>query len=233
LFLAACGPRGTAITPPTAAPATIARPTATTLPTATHTAEPTATPAPSTTSTSAASVTPSASATAGGSEIGITITGSDEFAAQTEAALVFLQECDPAALTTADELLVYIVEAERSGALVEDGGFAASESTAFAPGYSNPAQVYWYAGAIIHDARHRWQSLNGMTTNWDALSLEEREEIEADARAVQIAALDRCAPVVPASARYETDYMLKYLTDMQAGITPCDYCEVEWADRDW
>jgi hypothetical protein len=163
----------------------------------------------------------------------IDVIGSDAFTAQAEAALALLAACAPDALAEADVYLVDIVESDRSGMDVQAGTFLASEITAFAPGYSQPAQVFWFGGSIIHDARHRWQSENGISTNWDALSLAEREEIEADARGVQIEALQQCLSVVEASAQAEAEYMLQYLTDMQAGLIPCDYCEVEWEGRNW
>jgi hypothetical protein len=185
------------------------------------------------TPTPAQGVTPGVTTTPLVAGVEIDVIGSERFLAQTSAALGFLQDCARDALAGADEQLNYIVEADRSGAYVEDGGFAASDITAFAPNFSAPAQVYWYAGTIVHDARHRWQNQHGLTTDWDAMTLEERQAIEADARGVQIDALQACSTAVPQAARHETDYMLKYLTDMQAGITACDYCEVEWADRDW
>ena len=63
--------------------------------------------------------------------------------------------------------------------------------------------------------------------------MSEREAIEADARGVQIAALELCLDFVDPGARTEVEWMLQHLVDMQNGIIPCDYCEVEWADRDW
>ncbi len=188
---------------------------------------PTASPLPTST------ITPEPSPTLQDLALGIQVIGSDDFVAQTNAALDLLQRCAPDALLTADEYLVAIQESDRSGMEVESGTFLASLSTAFAPDYSLPAQVFWYAGSIVHDARHTWQSMNGMTTDWSILTLEEREAIEADARSVQIAALERCVDFVGPSARTEVDWMLQYLVDMQNGVIPCDYCEVEWADRDW
>jgi len=165
--------------------------------------------------------------------IGIQVIGSETFVNQTNAALDLLERCAPDALIVADEFLDAIRESDRSGMEVESGTFLASLSTAFAPDYSLPAQVFWYAGSIVHDARHSWQSMNGMTTNWSILTLPEREAIEADARGVQIAALALCVEYVDPSARSEVEWMLQYLTDMQNGVIPCDYCEVEWTDRDW
>jgi hypothetical protein len=165
--------------------------------------------------------------------LGIQVLGSDAFVTQTNAVFDLLQRCAPDALVIADEYLDAIHESDRSGMEVESGTFLVSLSIAFAPDYSLPAQMFWYAGSIVHDARHNWQSKNGMTTDWSILTLEEREAIEADARGVQIAALEQCVDFVDPSARAEVDGMLQYLIDMQNGVIPCDYCEVEWVDRDW
>lgn len=165
--------------------------------------------------------------------VDISAFGSDAFLAQTEEALRFLQGCAPDALAFADEYVSSIVESGRSGMMVNQGTFLASETTAFAPGYSAPAQVFWYGGTLVHDARHRWQSQSGTPTDWDNLTLEQREAIEADARAVQIDALEKCLDDLPEDAQAEGQYLIQYLVDMQDGVIPCDYCEVEWADRDW
>jgi hypothetical protein len=165
--------------------------------------------------------------------LGIQVLGSDAFVTQTNAVFDLLQRCAPDALVIADEYLDAIHESDRSGMEVESGTFLVSLSIAFAPDYSLPAQMFWYAGSMVHDARHNWQSKNGMTTDWSILTLEEREAIEADARGVQIAALEQCVDFVDPSARAEVDGMLQYLIDMQNGVIPCDYCEVEWVDRDW
>lgn len=217
VFVAACGfLEGFRATPTHSSPT----PTATLPPSLT----PTASLAPTATTTPEPSPTP---------PLDILVWGSDEFVAQTYTAFDLLQQCAPEALATADEFLDAIQESDRSGMEVDTGTFLASLSIAFAPDYSLPAQVYWYAGSIVHDARHRWQSQNGMTTNWGILTLPEREAIEADARSVQIAALELCVDFVDPSARSEVGWMLQYLVDMQNGVIPCDYCEVEWADRDW
>ena len=165
--------------------------------------------------------------------VDIGVIGSDRFASQTELALDLLAACAPDALQSADEFIDVIQESERSGMLVGQGVFLASDVTAFAPGYSEMPQVFWYAGAIVHDAHHRAQSQQGRTLNWDALTLEERESVEAEAREVQIEALEMCADDLPAATQREWSFMLKYLTDMQAGITECDYCKVEWENRNW
>lgn len=212
----ACGLPGTGPTP--------SPPTATALP---PTSAPTATAVP----IQAPTATPTAAQPSDGT--GIDIEGPPEFTDQAQAALDLLGSCAPEALVTADQQLEAIVHSDRSGMDVASGAFMASNTTAFAPGYPESAQVFWFAGAIVHDARHRWQSENGMTTNWDAMSLEERQEIEHDARGVQIEALEGCLPEIPQEARTHAQGMLDYLTGMQTGEIPCDYCETEWADRDW
>lgn len=215
LFLiTACGLLpGLTSTPTLPAPTPTASPRPTLFPTITATPEPSPTPQDLT--------------------VGIQIIGSEAFVDQTNAALGLLERCAPDALTVADEYLDFIRESDRSGMEVESGTFLASLSTAFPPDYSLPAQVFWYAGSIVHDARHNWQSKNGMTTDWGILTLAEREAIEADARSIQITALGACVDFVDPSARSEVEWMLQYLIDMQNGVIPCDYCEVEWADRDW
>lgn len=232
VFVTGCGfLNGNLATPAQPAPT----PTATLLPSATlapsvtlpPSAAPTASPSPPATSAPRPSRTPQFAG------IDIRVLGSEAFIAQTLAAFELLQQCAPEALATADEFLDAIQESDRSGMMVESGTFLASLSIAFAPNYSLPAQVFWYAGSIVHDARHNWQSKNGMTTNWSILTISEREAIEADARGVQIAALELCVDFVAPSARSEVEWMLQHLVDMQNGVIPCDYCEVEWADRDW
>ena len=203
-------------------------PTATLVPTATPLPTPLpATPEPSATAT--ATPTPSERATP---PFGIAVDGSAAFVARTQQALGFLNGCAPTHLVTVQRYIRSIQQSTRSGMEVGTGVFMASDVTAFAPGYSAAAQVFWYAGSIVHDARHRWQSQQGTPTNWNT-SLEQRQAIEQDARAVQIEALQLCRAQVPQAARAEADYMLKYLTDMQSGLRPCDYCEVEWQNRNW
>jgi hypothetical protein len=165
--------------------------------------------------------------------VNIGLLGSAGFVSQTDRALAFLAACASTDLETADEFINVIEESDRSGMLVDQGVFLASQITAFAPGYSEAAQVFWYAGSIVHDAHHRWQAQQGMSTDWDALSLEQREALESDARGVQIAVLEICGGTLPAATEGEWTFMLKYLTDMQEGITPCDYCDTEWESRNW
>jgi hypothetical protein len=164
---------------------------------------------------------------------GIELDGPDEFVVQAQSALDLLAVCDPAALATVDTQLEAIVYSDRSGMDVDRGAFLASDTTAFAPGYPPEAQVFWFAGAIVHDAHHRQQAANGATTNWDQLSLQERQAIEHDARAVQLEAMENCLDEVPEADQSQATGMINYLTGMQTGEIPCDYCEVEWADRDW
>lgn len=162
---------------------TIATPTST--PTSTATPQKTGTPISITT----------------GVIVDIGVIGSDRFVSQTEGALDFLASCAPDALQTADELIDVIQESERSGMLVGEGVFLASEVTAFAPGYSNVAQLFWYGGAMVHDAHHREQSQQGRTLNWDEMTLKERETLEMEARQVQIDALEMCTDELPATTQ--------------------------------
>jgi hypothetical protein len=165
--------------------------------------------------------------------IDIGIVGSEEFVSQTDRALTFLAACAPEDLEIADGFLNAIEESDRSGMLVDEGVFLASQITAFAPGYSDDSQVFWYAGSIIHDAHHRLQSEQGMTTNWGAMTLEQREALEWDARAVQVAVMQKCGPTLPTDIEGEWTFLLAYLTDMQDGTAPCDYCDTEWENRNW
>lgn len=199
-------------------------PTATAIP-STSTATATAVP------TQAPTAAPTATQPSDGS--GIDIDGPPQFTEQAQAALDLLAGCDPEALAVADQHLEAIVHSDRSGIDVSAGVFMASDTTAFAPGYPERAQVFWFAGAIVHDAHHRWQAQNGMTTNWDEMTLEQRQQIEHDARGVQIEALEQCLPQIPQQDRSHAEGMLSYLTGMQDGSIPCDYCETEWAERDW
>lgn len=202
---------------------TPASPTSSTPLSPTATPEPTASPSP---------IPPTEKIEANDSE-GIELYGPAEFTAQAQAALDLLASCDPDALAAADAQLVTIVHSDRSGMDTSGGVFRASDTTAFAPGYLPEAQVFWFAGAIIHDAHHRQQAEAGMTSNWAEMSLEERQEIEHDARAVQIAAMENCLGEMPEESQIQGQGMLDYLIGMQTGEISCDYCEVEWADRDW
>ncbi len=163
----------------------------------------------------------------------IEIRGSGEFVSQTRAAINFLATCDPDALSVADTYITTILEYNRSGMGVNDGTFMASNTTAFAPRYSRSLQVFWYAGTIVHDARHRWQAENGILTDWAQLSEEERDAIELDARDVQVATLQKCLSSVPQKDRPQAEFMLQYLNNMQSPTTDCDYCEKEYQDRTW
>ncbi|HZU87420.1 MAG TPA: hypothetical protein VFF78_08045, partial [Anaerolineaceae bacterium] len=163
----------------------------------------------------------------------IIIEGSEEFRQQTIRSLELYQQCAPEALAEADIYLEKIEEYDRSGMDVDTGSFQASMATAFADGYELEVQVFWFGGSIIHDARHRWQYLNGIDTNWSTIDLAGRESIENDARGVQIAAMEPCLAFVSDENRYHAEYLLNYLKDMQSGKTPCDYCKVDYDDRDW
>lgn len=163
----------------------------------------------------------------------ISIRGGDAFIVQTRAALNLLAECAPDALVEADENLYEIREFNRSGMEVDTSTFLASNTTAFAPGYTRAVQIFWYAGTIVHDAHHRAQEQSGVDTNWGNLTNDEREALEADARGIQIAALQQCLPFVQKASRSQAEYMIKYLTDMQSGLSDCDYCKIEWENRNW
>jgi hypothetical protein len=163
----------------------------------------------------------------------ILINGSPEFRAQTIYSLELYKQCAPDAMAEADIYLVSITEYDRSGMDVYSGDFQAALPTAFIEGYLPEVQVFWFGSSIIHDSRHRWQHLNGINTNWSELDLPAREYIESDARGVQIAAMQECLDSVPPNARYQAENLLQYLEDMQSGKIPCDYCKVEYDDRDW
>jgi hypothetical protein len=65
------------------------------------------------------------------------------------------------------------------------------------------------------------------------LSLDERNALEADARAVQIETLKRCKPYLKSAAHSEAEVMINYLSSMQENPQNCDYCKVEWGERGW
>lgn len=163
----------------------------------------------------------------------IQIRGSGSFIAHTRAALNLLGKCDPDAFLKVDTYLDRIQEYNRSGMEINSSTFLASNTTAFAPGYSREAQLFWYLGTIVHDAHHNWQNAQGYNTNWGSLSLEEREALEAEARAVQIETLTRCRKYLKSDAQREADVMLNYLISMQANPQNCTYCQVEWDNRNW
>jgi len=163
----------------------------------------------------------------------IEIRGNNEFVSQTRSAFNMLAQCDLDAFRKVDEFMAKIQEYNRSGMEIVSDTFLASNTTAFAPGYSREAQVFWYAGTMVHDAHHNWQSAQGMNTDWGSLSLEQREELETEARKVQIDTLQRCLPSIKESARSEAQAMIDYLVGMQDGTQECAYCKVEWGDRSW
>jgi hypothetical protein len=217
-LLAACNlPAATPTAPPNTSTPTRIPPTKTPVPTLTFTPLPTET----------LTLTPTSEG------MTISIDGSPEFTAQVKHSLELLSNCAPDALNTADIYIDTIQESDRSGMDVATGTYLVSETTAFAPGYLQEVQVYWLAGTIIHDARHRWQAENGINTSWDSLTLAEREAIEQDARGVQITAMELCLGQVSDENRYQAESLLTYLKDMQSGLIPCDYCAVDWSDRNW
>lgn len=163
----------------------------------------------------------------------ISLQGSAAFVVRAQAALDLLASCAPHALRTVDRHMNAIQESDRSGMLVDTGVFLASSTTAFAPGYSSGAQIFWFAGAIVHDAHHSEQKAQGMVVDWSVLTLAQREAIEADARGVQIEVLEACLGGLGPADQSSARHMLSYLQDMQAGVIPCDYCAVEWENRDW
>lgn len=145
-----------------------------------------------------------------------------------------LAACAPDAYETVDAYMDLVQESDRSGMLVEDRTFLASEITAFAPGYQPASQVFWFAGSMVHDARHVYQHEIGMTTSWDSMTLPERQAIEDEARGIQIEAMRAYLPTVePEAVRNQATGMVNYLQGMQDGTIPFDYCEIEWANRDW
>jgi hypothetical protein len=163
----------------------------------------------------------------------ILIQGSSAFINQANAALDQLTICAPDQLKIADKFITSIIESDRSGMEVDDGSFLASDTTAFAPGYSAALQVFWFAGTIVHDAHHSWQHENGINTDWESLNDTQRAAIETDARIVQIKVLKGCVNSLPKSVRYQSDTMIQYLQDMQDNPSTCSYCGVEWENRSW
>ncbi len=163
----------------------------------------------------------------------ISIRGEGAFVVQTRAALKFLAACAPQALQEADDALGTIREYNLSGMEVDSGTFLASNTTAFAPGFSRDAQIFWYAGTIVHDAHHRTQEQSGVDTNWGNLNEKQREAIETDARGVQLQVLQQCLPSLPQNVQSEGQRIIKYLSDMQSGVYECDYCKVDQGNRDW
>ena len=163
----------------------------------------------------------------------ISIRGEGAFVVQTRAALNMLAVCAPQALREADDALDTIREYNLSGMEVNSGTFLASNTTAFAQGYSRDAQIFWYAGTIVHDAHHRTQEQNGVDTNWGNLNEKQREAIESDARGVQLQVLQQCLPSLPQNVQREGQRIIKYLADMQSSTYRCDYCNREQGDRYW
>lgn len=163
----------------------------------------------------------------------IAIRGGDAFIVQTRAALNLLAQCAPDALEEADDSLDTIREFNLSGMEVDTGTFLASNTTSFAPGYSRQAQIFWYAGTIVHDAHHRVQAQNGIDTNWGNLTYDERQALEIDAINVQVQVLQQCLPSLPQTAQNEGQIMIKYLSEMESGASECEYCKVEQENRNW
>lgn len=163
----------------------------------------------------------------------ISIRGEGSFIVQTRAALNLLMQCAPEALKEADDSLDTIREYNLSGMDVDTRTFLASNTTSFAPGYSRQAQIFWYAGTIVHDAHHRVQSQNGIDTNWGNLTYDERQALEMDAINIQVQVLRQCLPSIPQAAQNEAQIMIKYLVDMESGTSECEYCRVDQENRNW
>lgn len=163
----------------------------------------------------------------------IELRGNNRFISQTRSALNLLAQCDEQAFLMVDENIDVIMEYNRSGMEVQSNTFLASNTTAYAPGYSREAQVFWYAGTMVHDAYHNLQDAQGINTDWGNLTIEQREALELAAIAVQVSTLERCLPFLKNSTQKEGEKMLSYLKSMRDGNTTCNYCTVGWEDRSW
>jgi len=161
----------------------------------------------------------------------IWIIGTYSFVVQTQSALDFLSECSPDTFAEIPRYIHLVVEFSKSGISPRYKVFSASKKTAFAPGRSQPVQLFWYAGAIVHDARHGWQYHNGLNIkSWDEKTVAEREIFEKDAISTTIPVLQQCTRYVPQFAQHEIADMLEQMIAKQ---NTCDYCNISWMDRNW
>ena len=142
---------------------------------------------------------------------GIEILGSHEFDNNIESALILLHACDSSSFSDVNKYITAIYETNGSfaGADISYGSTmmaASSNLTNYLPGNLTDAKIFWYMGAIVHEARHSWQfTQKGIVKNWTARTIEEENALEADAINSQVNAFRECISYVPASEKSQAE----------------------------
>lgn len=151
----------------------------------------------------------------------VRIFGSPAFRDKIESAIEFLSKCSPQDLSNINKYITGIYEDNGSyaGADISYGSTnmqASSNLTRYLPGnYSLDAQIFWYSGAIVHEARHSWQFLQpGLVKNWNSRTPAENNAVELDAVNIQIAAMKKCVDYVPYSSRSEAENILQKFEEL-------------------
>lgn len=139
-----------------------------------------------------------------------------EFKEKIESTFEFLAECAPEDLIFADKYLsgIYESNGSHSGAEIAFNStniLLTSNFTKYLPSnFSVSAQIFWYAGAIVHEARHSWQfQQSGLAKNWTSRTHEENTAMEIDALNVQIETFKKCIDDVPYEYREEAEIILE------------------------
>lgn len=152
----------------------------------------------------------------------ITIFGSQVFKDKMKAAFDLLAICAPEDLATADEFLTGIYESNGSyaGAQIYANSTniqISSNLTGYLPdNYSSSGHTFWYAGAIVHEARHSWQFLQlGLVKDWMSRTPEENNAVEIDALNVQITTFKKCVDDIPLQQRHEAETILEKFEGMR------------------
>ena len=156
-------------------------------------------------------------------EPNITIFGSQVFEDKIEAAFELLNRCAPEDLAAADKFITGIYEDSNgsySGAQIPFNStniLLTSNFTKYLPSnYSSQAQIFWYAGAIVHEARHAWQFLQpGFVKNWSSRTPEETNAVEIDAINAQIATFKKCVDYIPVQNKDEAETILLKFTELK------------------
>lgn len=151
----------------------------------------------------------------------IEIFGSQVFRDNIEDAIRLLSKCDPKSLATANSELTGIFEDNGSfaGADISVGSTIAEFSDNFIkylPNNLSQAHTFWYAGAIINEARHVWQFRQpGLFKNPSSRTQGENNALELDALVKNIQTMKRCVNYVPASQKGEAKSILEAFENLE------------------
>ncbi len=154
----------------------------------------------------------------------IEILGSPEFDSNIESALEMLSRCDSSSFSDVNKYItgIYATNGSYAGADISFGSTmmaASSNLTNYLPGNLTSARIFWYMGAIVHEARHSWQfTQKGIVNNWYSRTLKEENALEADAINSQVDAFRKCINYVPALEKPRAETILKAFEKLKENI---------------